>query len=87
MQILTVEQHAQMLIHCSPITPLAEDLVHFLAQQRGLPSKQQLLADNTENLSKRDAVRFWQYTEAVNPYVRLRNEYVPIPAQSIIQLY
>ena len=87
MQILTVEQHAQMLIHCDPSAPLAEDLVHQLAQQRGLPSKQALLADSNESLARQDAIRFWQYIEAVNPYVRLRNEYVPIPTPSVIQLY
>ena len=32
-----------------------------------------------KHLTTQNWTRFWQYTEAVNPYVSLRNEYIPIP--------
>ncbi|KAL0055307.1 hypothetical protein WJX82_010458 [Trebouxia sp. C0006] len=76
--VMTMKQSAQMLMHSDPDLILAEVLLHHIALQQGLPSKQEMLSAH-KHLTTQNWTRFWQYTEAVNPYVSLRNEYIPIP--------
>lgn len=77
-QVMTMKQSAQMLMHSDPDLILAEVLLHHIALQQGLPSKQEMLSAH-KHLTTQNWIRFWQYTEAVNPYVSLTNEYIPIP--------
>ncbi len=77
-QVMTMKQSAQLLMHSDPDLILAEVLLHHIAAQQGLLSKQEMLSAH-KHLTTQNWTRFWQYTEAVNPYVSVRNEYVPIP--------
>lgn len=78
MQVMTMRQSAQLLMNADPDLVLAEVLLHHIAQQQGLPSKQEMVAACVQ-LASQDWTRFWQYTEAVNPFKSLRAEYIPIP--------
>ena len=79
---MTMKQSAQLLMHSDPDLILAEVLLHHIAAQQGLPSKEMLSAH--KQLTTQNWTRFWQYTEAVNPYVSLRNEYIPIPVTASV---
>ena len=78
MQVMTMKQSAQLLMHSDPDLILAEVLLHHIAAQQGLPSKSEML-NARKRLTTQKWSRFWQYTEAVNPYVSLRDEYIPVP--------
>lgn len=82
-QVMTMKQSAQLLMHSDPDLILAEVLLHHIAEQQGLPSKQEMLSAHKQ-LTTQNWTRFWQYTEAVNPYVSLRNEYIPIPVTASV---
>ena len=79
-QVFTMTQAAQVLIHSDVDSILAETILNCIAEQQGLPSKQSLLRSAHERLTMQDWNRFWQYTEAINPYIGLRCENVPIRA-------
>lgn len=81
--VMTMKQSAQLLMHSDPDLILAEVLLHHIAEQQGLPSKQEMLSAHKQ-LTTQNWTRFWQYTEAVNPYVSLRNEYIPIPVTASV---
>ena len=76
-----MKQSAQLLLHSDPDLILAEVLLHHIAVQQGLPSKQEMLSAQMR-LTTQSWSRFWQYTEAVNPYVSLRDEYISIPVMT-----
>ena len=75
-----MKQAAQVLIHSDIDSILAETILHRIAEHQGLPGKQTILRSAHERLTMQDWNRFWQYTETINPYVRLSYDYVPIPA-------
>lgn len=78
---MNMKQSAQLLMHSDPDLILAEVLLHHIAAQQGLPSKQEMLSAQ-KRLTTQNWTRFWQYTEASNPYISLRDEYVAIPVTS-----
>ncbi len=82
-QVMTMKQSAQLLMHSDPDLILAEVLLHHIAAQQGLPSKEEMLSAH-KHLTTQNWTRFWQYTEAVNPCVSLRDEYIPIPVTAPI---
>ena len=43
MQVMTMKQSAQLLMHSDPDLILAEVLLHHIAAQQGLPSKPEML--------------------------------------------
>ncbi len=81
-----MQQTAPVLVHCDPEKPLAEDLLNYIAEQRGYPFKFKVLAGAQQGPTDSDWKRFWKYTEAVDPYVRLRPEHVPLdkPRQLVV---
>ena len=82
-QVLTVQQTAEVLIQQHPdYTPVedlpVEDLMNYIAKQHGFPTKLQVIANGTAGPTKTDWLKFWNYTEDVNPYKKLRAGYIPI---------
>ena len=82
-QVLTVQQTAEVLIQQhSDYTPVedlpVEDLMNYIAKQHGFPTKPQVIVNGTTGLTKTDWLNFWNYTEDVNPYKKLRADYIPI---------
>ena len=87
-----MQQTAEVLVHCHPEHTLVEDLLNFIARLHGFPHKQQVIANEPTGLTSADWLKFWTYTEDVNPYQSLRAEYIPIssskrPEASQLLLY
>ena len=82
-QVLTLQQSAQALLNCNPDKRLAEQLAGYVAEQLGLPSRQVILADPRECLAEAEWMRFWQYTERINPYKQLVFEYCPVTSPAL----
>ena len=92
LQVLNIQQTAEVLVHCDPKTTIVEDLLSHIAEQHGFPTKQEIIAAEPDGPSAADWLRFWDYAEDVNPYVLLRPEYIPIgnsrqPATGSVLLY
>lgn len=78
-----MQQTAEVLIQQhSDYTPVedlpVEDLMNYIAKQHGFPTKPQVIVNGTTGLTKTDWLNFWNYTEDVNPYKKLRADYIPI---------
>ena len=76
-QVLSLKQSAEVLVRCDAYRPLAEDLLSHIAAEYGFPTKQELICNTADSdQQQNDWQRFWQYTEATNPYISLHPDYV-----------
>lgn len=75
LQVSSMMQAAQMLVHCDPHT---SELLDTFAVEHGFPSEPEMIADLYHSLSDADWALFWQYTERVNPFLVTHVSYVPI---------
>ncbi len=82
LQVLNIQQAAQLLVHCDPEKPAVEEeeLLNYVAEQEGCLSKQEPLgcAESPKGLAHCDWAHFWQYSEAVSLFVSKRTDYIPV---------
>ena len=77
LQVLTMEQAAQVLVNCEISSGLAEDGLPYIAQA-ALPSVPEVLTRAPGAVNPQKWQQFWQYAESMNPYLGIENEHVPI---------
>ena len=73
-----MRQSAVVLIHADPEKASMEKLLCAIAEQHKHPAKQQILANASHGLADREWVLFWQYTDRINPYVKVHAGYMPV---------
>ena len=77
-QVFTMQQTATVLVESVPDRPFAEHLVNHIAEEQGLPCKQDLLSDAAECLSEQEWKTFAQYAEDIDCFKKLHDDSVPI---------
>lgn len=81
LQILTMKQAGEVMVHSYPKMPVLEELLNTFAIQRGGESEEHLVARAHENDMQAEWTMFWNYTKFVNPDYVARYEYVPLREQ------
>lgn len=77
-QVLDMRQSAEVMVHADPESASMEELLCAIAERHNHPTKQNILANAQEGLSNADWVHFWEYTDRINPYLKIHADYVPI---------
>ena len=73
-----MRQSAEVMVHADPERASMQELLCTIAERHNYPTKQQVLANAQAGLSNADWVHFCDYTDKINPYVKVRAEYVPV---------
>ena len=77
--MFSLKQTAEVLVQASPHKFILPYLLEYMADQHGFLTWQQIRDTANNDAIADDWARVWHYTEAVNPYVSMHAEYVPIP--------
>lgn len=75
--VFTMQQTATILLECAPDQP-PDHPIELIAEESGLPCKQNMLADAAERLSEQDWTIFVQYAKRVDCFKHLYSDSVPI---------
>ena len=73
-----MQQTATVLVESAPNQPLTEHPVNIIAEEQGLPCKEDMPSDTAECLSIQDWAMFVQYAESVDCFKQLYNESIPV---------
>ena len=78
LQILTMKQAGEVMVHSYPKMPVLEEMLNTFANQRGAETEESLVALACEGDMQAEWTTFWNYTRHVNPDYTARFEYVPL---------
>ena len=76
-QVLSMNQAGEVMVHSHPKMPVLEDMLNTFASERGYPADCDLVATAHTTSMEAEWAAFWQYTQLVNPDVAPRHDYVP----------
>ncbi len=77
MQVLSMKQAGEVMVHSHPKMPVLEDMLNTFASERGYPADCDLVANAHTTSMQAEWAAFWQYTQLVNPDVAPQHDYVP----------
>ena len=78
LQILTMKQAGEVMVHSYPKMPVLEEMLNTFAHQRGDETEESVVALAREGDMQAEWTTFWHYTRHVNPDYTARFEYVPL---------
>lgn len=77
MQVLSMKQAGEVMVHSHPKMPVLEDMLNIFAAERGYPADYDLVATAHTASMEAEWAAFWQYIQLVNPDVAPEHDYVP----------
>ena len=84
MQVMTMQQTAEVMVHSYPKMPVLEDMWNTFAAERGFPAVEDIVAHSVPPEAEWTA--FWQYTKRVDPDYTRVIEHLPLHQYSIVSM-
>ena len=78
LQVMTMQQTAEVMVHSYPKMPVLEDMFNSFAAAKGFPSAESLIAKTDSSLLEAEWAAFWEYTRVVDPDHTRRIEHVSL---------